>query len=167
MRYNYILFFLLYFFVSTANINAAVLDSTFYGWKVFESEVENFEGKKCYIISHPYKSDTSQIDREKPYLMIIRYQKARKEEVILFSGYEYKNNSKVIVMVDDYFFDFKANKEYAWVKNKGLVAPFIQNLLKSAFLRTRSDSSIGNYGIDLYSLKGLPRAYLRMQEICK
>jgi hypothetical protein len=39
-------------------------------------------------------------------------------------------------------------------------------MLKSAFLNVRSNSDIGTYAVDKYSMKGITKAYLRMGEIC-
>ena len=147
--------------------HSQVLDSGFYHWKVYEIQENELEDKKCYIVSHPIKSETNHNSRQKPYLMISRFQKDRSEEFSIFSGYEYKLNSQVFVLVDDYQFKLYTKKDIAWTLSKQDDAQIIARALNSAVIKTRSDSSIGTYGVDEYSLKGITRAYARMKEICK
>ncbi len=144
-----------------------VLDSSFYHWRVYEMQENELEDKKCYIISHPIKSDSNHNSRQKPYIMITRFQKDRSEEFSVFSGYEYKLNSQIFALVDDYQFKLYAKKDIAWMLTKEDDAQIISTALNAAVAKVRSDSSVGTYGVDEYSLKGITRAYARMKEICK
>lgn len=146
---------------------AQIVDSSFYSWKVYEIQENELTPKQCYIVSHPIKSDSNQPSRKKPYFMIARFQKERDEEVSIYGGFEYKINSKVFVAVDDYQFQLIAGKDIAWTRNKGEDIGVIRTLLNSAKVKVRSDSAIGTFAIDEYSLQGITKAYARMKEICK
>ncbi len=147
--------------------NSQVIDSSFYRWTVYEIQENELDYKKCYIVAHPVKSDSDHNSRQKPYVMIARFQKDRTEEVSIFSGYEYKLNSEVFVVIDASQFKLKAKKDMAWAKTKYEDINIIETMLGSGVLKVRSDSAIGTYAVDEYSLKGITRAYARMREICK
>lgn len=153
--------------VALRQCKAQVVDSAFYQWQVYELQEDEIDYKQCYIVAHPSKSDSNQNSRQKPYLMITRFQKDRSEEVSLFGGLEYKLNSEVFVLVDAAQFKLIAKKDIAWAKTKSEDIEIIEALLNGGTVKVRSDSAIGTYAVDEYSLKGITRAYARMREICK
>ncbi len=144
-----------------------ILDSSFYRWKVYEIQENELEYKKCYIVSRPIKSGTDHNSRQKPYIMISRFQKDRSEEISMFGGFEFKLNSEVFIMIDKELFKLLAKKDMAWARTKTDDALIISIMLNSGVLKARSNSSVGTYAVDEYSLKGITRAYARMREICK
>ncbi len=163
-----------YFFISlviTIHISntsqSQVIDSEFYRWQVHEMEDEpDSDFKKCYIVNYPTSTDSDHSSRFEPYIMITRYQKDRIEEVSIFGGFEYKLGSKIFVLIDDLQFQMKAKGNLAWSKTRYEDVRMIGAFLNGGVARVRSDSSIGKYAIDEYSLKGITRAYQRMREIC-
>ncbi len=157
----------IFMLVSLRQCRAQIVDSSFYRWQVFEIQENELEFKKCYILSHPVNSDSDHNHRQKPYVMITRFQKDRSEEVSISSGFEYKLNSEVFVLVDPLQFKLLAKGNLAWAKTKVEDLAIIDAMLKSGSLKVRSDSAVGTYAIDEYSLKGITRAYARMREICK
>lgn len=163
MRFFYLLTFL--FYCSTAS--AQILDSSFYRWTVYEIQESELDYKTCYIVSHPVKSDTNHNSRQNPYLMITRFQKDRSEEVSIFGGYEYKLSSKIFVMIDDKQFKLETKEDMAWNATKYGDVHMLDTLLNGTTVKVRSDSAIGTYAVDEYSLKGITRAYARMREVCK
>ncbi len=157
----------IFMLVSLRQCKAQVIDSAFYQWQVYEIQENELEYKKCYIVSHPIKSDSDHSSRQKPYVMIARYQKDRSEEVSVFAGFEYKLNSEVFVLIDDSQFKLLAKKDIAWAKTKTEDIQIIESMLHDGAVKVRSDSAIGTYAVDEYSLKGITRAYARMREVCK
>lgn len=147
--------------------NSQVIDSSFYSWTVYEIQENELDYKKCYIVSHPVKSDSDHNSRQKPYLMITRFQKDRSEEVSISGGYEYKLNSRVFMIIDADQYKLKAKKKIAWAETRYDDVRIIEDLLQSGIVKVRSDSAVGTYAIDEYSTKGITRAYARMREICK
>jgi len=144
-----------------------VIDSSFYQWTVYEIQENELDYKKCYIVSHPLKTDSDHNSRQRPYLMITRFQKDRSEEVSIFGGYEFKLSSKPFVMIDNVQFRLVVKKDMAWAKDKIDDIRMIDAMLNSGVVKIRSDSAIGTYAVDEYSLKGITRAYARMREVCK
>lgn len=144
-----------------------IFDSRFYNWTIYETQDGEFEEKKCFMIMNPVKSDSDYYSRKDPYFMITRYQNRRIEEISLYSGFEYKLNSKVLISIDNLKFDLVTNKDMAWARNKYEDASIIQIMLDSAYLKVRADSSTSSYAVDEYSLKGIARAYSRLKSICE
>jgi hypothetical protein len=157
---------LVFFFSSHAALGQ-IIDSSFYKWTVYEMQENELEYKKCYIVAHPVKSDSDHNSRQKPYIMITRFQKDRTEEVSVFGGYEFKLNSEIFALIDDRQFKLRAKKDIAWAKTKADDIAIINTMLNSAAVKIRSDSVMGTYAVDEYSMKGITRAYMRMREVCK
>lgn len=146
---------------------AQIIDSSFYGWTIYEIQEEaDFEYKKCYIVAHPNKADSDNISRDKPYIMITRYQKERIEEVSVYAGFDFKTASEIFLQIDNNIFKLKSKKDVAWAKTKYEDIRIIEAMLNSASIKVRSDSAVGNYAVDEYSLKGISKAYSRMRSIC-
>ncbi len=146
---------------------AQIVDSRFYQWTIYELQEDELSDKQCYIVANPIKSESDQTTRQKPYIMITRFQRQRIEEVSVYGGYEYKINSKIFVMIDDAQFKFPSKKDIAWAKSKDEDVEVIQRMLEGKKVLVRSDSAIGTYAIDEYSTQGIAKAYARMREICK
>lgn len=157
----------LLFLMISSHSFAQVIDSSFYEWTVYEIQANELEPKTCYIISYPNKSQTNHNSREKPYIMITKYQKDNREEFSVYSGFNFKRNSEVFITSDNVQFKIFAKENIAWPKTKYEDAKLIETMLRSANLNIRSDSDVGTYAVDNYSLKGITKAYLRMKEICK
>jgi len=144
-----------------------IIDSSFYRWSVYEIQESELDYKRCYIAAYPISSDTDHNSRQRPRLMITRFQKDRSEEVSIFGGFEYKLGSEIFLMVDNRLFKMKTKGDMAWAVTKFDDIATIEAMLNGGILRVRSNSSLGTYAVDEYSLKGITRAYARMKEICK
>jgi hypothetical protein len=160
------LFYITIFLSLSAFDNYPILDSYHYNWIAYEYESEEY-GKKCYIISNPIKSDSDHNIKRKPYIMLTKYQNSQIEEISIFSGFEYKLNSDVKVLIDDFSYKFYTKKDMAWIRTEEEDKNVIKEMLKSKIFKVRSDSAYASYAIDHYSMKGFVRAYNRMKEICK
>ncbi len=166
-KFIILVIFLLSFLINLQNSAAQILDSEFYGWRVYEIQESELDYKKCYIASHPITSESDHNSRQRPYLMIARFQKDRVEEVSISSGYEYKLNSVVKILIDEEQFRFVAKKDLAWAASKSQDLLVINKMLQSGIVKVRSDAAIGAFAVDEYSMKGVVRAYARMREICQ
>lgn len=153
-------------FLISGTASAQLIDSSFYRWTVYEIQESELDYKTCYIVSHPIKSDSNHNSRKNPYIMITRFQKDRSEEVSIYGGFEYKLNSRIFAMIDRYQFKLKTKGEMAWNETRSQDIDMIRTLLQASALNVRSDSAIGTYAVDEYSLKGITRAYARMREVC-
>jgi len=156
------------FFLFPTISNAQIVDSRFYRWTVYELQEDELQDKQCYIVANPLNVESDQLNRQRPYIMITRFQRERKEEISVYGGYEYKINSKIFFMIDDEGqYRFPTKKDIAWAKSKDEDVEVIQRMLNASKVRVRSDSAIGTFAIDEYSTKGIAKAYARMREICK
>jgi len=157
---------ILIFFLNISQSFAQLIDSNFYEWTVYEIQTSELDPKICYMVSYPDQSLTNHNSRKDPYIMITKFAEDGREEVSVFSGYNYRNNSDVYLTSNDAQFKIYAKENMAWPKTKFEDKKLITNMLKSAFLNVRSNSDIGTYAVDKYSMKGITKAYLRMGEIC-
>ncbi len=157
---------LLIILLACKSASAQVIDSSFYRWTVYEIQENELDYKTCYIVSHPTKSDSNHNSRKTPYIMITRFQKDRSEEVSIYGGFEYKLSSRIFAMIDKYQFKLKTKGDMAWNETRSQDVDMIRTLLHASALNVRSDSAIGTYAVDEYSLKGITRAYARMREVC-
>jgi len=166
MKILQILPLLLLFFSSSAYCQ--IIDSASFAWTVYEMPDEtDRQFKRCYMITHPTSSDTDHSWRKKPYIMITRFQKDRSEEVSVYGGYEFKLNGDILLLIDSYQFRLKGKSEIAWAKTRQEDIRIIETMLNASRVRIRSDSAIGTYAIDEYSLKGIAKAYARLKTICE
>lgn len=157
----------IFFMLSLPKSEAQIIDSSFYQWRVYEIQETELDYKKCYMIARPATSESDENSRRKPYVMISRFQKDRSEEVSIYGGFEYKLSGKISILLDRAPFELKVKGDMAWARTKDEDVKIISTMLKSGVMKVRSDSAIGNYAVDEYSLKGITRAYLRMREVCK
>ena len=148
-----------------SQINNAIIDSKFDGWRLFEKNI-NDEEKICYLILNPVSSNSDYNKRDEPFLMITRSTKTRKEEIFFSGGFYLKNKSTVFVMIDGENHYFIANEDIAWTKDKKDNFDVIKKLLNSKNVITRYDGAIGKFAIDKYNLNQIKQAYQRMREIC-
>ena len=123
--------------------------------------------KKCYIASPVKKSVTNYTAERNAYILITRFTRDRVEEVSINSGYIYKGNSSVYVLIADKQYKLFTREDTAWSPTRRQDKEMIQLMLENNIIKVRSDSAIGTYAIDEYSMKGLTRAYSRMKELCK
>ena len=151
--------------LSANSAQAQIIDSSFYQWSVYE--IDQDDDKKCYIVANPLKSSSNHNARQKPYIMIARFQKDRSEEFSVSSGFEFKSNAQVFVLVDSFQHKLIAKKDLAWALTKEEDVKIIQQSLNGAKIRVRSDSAVGTYAVDEYSLQGITVAYQRMRENCR
>lgn len=158
---------ILIIFSATKMALSQVIDSSFYKWTVYELQEDELSDKQCYMVLFPVKTDSDQPSRQKPYLMINRYKRQRTEEVSVYGGYEYKDNSRIFLAVDDKQFRLMTKKDMAWARNKDEDISIINAMLNGAVVKVRSDSAVGTFAIDEYSLQGVTRAYARMRRICE
>lgn len=165
-KIKHLLFFIAILVTKPLILNAQVIDSSFYNWTVYEMKSDIYGNKKCYMINHPVEKNSNHHSRKQPYIIITRYQNERYEEIGIYSGYEYKINSEVLAAIDDLKFTFLTNKDMAWTQTRAQDSFIIQELINRKNVLVRSNSSIGTFAVDKYSLKGIAKAYNRIKTIC-
>jgi len=160
---------LLTFFVLSKIATAQVIEDVYYNWTVFEYDNElSSDGKKCYVTSFPVKKIGNHGNlKRKPYILITRFAKNKKEEVSVYSGYDYKPSSNVHMLIDQEQFKLFTHNDLAWSKTAEIDKKVISKMLNASIIKVRGDSANSTYSVDEYSLKGFGRAYKRMKDICK
>ncbi len=166
LKFIFLISFLAHYFLAPKNATSQTIDSMYYSWVVYEYG-DNTSDKKCYIAATPHKSDSSYTGLRNPYLSVTRYSDSRKEEISLYSGYEYKISSEVYLLIGDIQKRLYTKDDVAWAKNDYDDKEIITLMMRNEAVKARSDSSVGNYAIDEYHMKGFTRAYARMKELCK
>ncbi len=136
---TYLLFFIAVFIIRPNLANAQVIDSSFFNWTVYEMISDAYGNKKCYMINRPIEKNSSHRSRKEPYIIITRYQNERFEEIGIYM---------------------------AWTQTRSQDSFIIQELLNRKNVIVRSNSSIGTFAVDKYSLKGIAKAYNRIKTIC-
>ena len=110
---------ILFFIFFTVNlVNAQIVEDTYYNWTVFEYNDElSADSKKCYVTSFPIKK-IGNLDNSarKPYILVTRFSSSKKEEISIYSGYEYKPSSNVHLLIDQKQFKLFTYEDLAWSK---------------------------------------------------
>jgi hypothetical protein len=153
------------YFLLQSNASAQVIDSMYYGWVVYE--IGEGDERRCYTASAPHTTNSSYTSFRAPYLAVTRYYKNRNEEISVYSGYEYKINSDIYLLIGANQKEIYTKGDMAWAKSDYDDKEIITLMLRNAFVKVRSDSSFGNFAIDEYQLKGFARAYARIKELCE
>jgi hypothetical protein len=161
-----ILFFITLFFIGCSigdknNPNKKTL-ATNLNWTAFE------ENKICYLVSFPIKSVGSYQERNLYYTMIVFNKKQVKSpsQIIVFAGKNYKENSQIILNLDDIKYYLQNNISKAKINNKIEAEKIFTNMLKFKYYvvyQSFEDSSAE----DTYSLDGLKESYNILNQKCK
>ena len=160
------IFYITIFIILSAFDNYPLIDSNHYNWVLYEYESES-KGRECYVMSKPITSDSDHNHNRSHYIMVTKYQNNQNEEVSIFSDFEYKLNSEVKILIDDFSYKLFTKKDMAWIRTREEDKNIIKQMLKAKIFKVRSNSIYATYAIDEYSMKGFARAYSRMKEICK
>ena len=141
------------------------LEATYGVWKVFT--VDQSDKKVCYVSSNPVETNGNHHNHRDPYLMVAFFGNG-KQEVSISAGYPYKMKSVVAASIDGQQERFIAeNENIAWVEKVGSDKQIIKKMLDAGKFMVFSESNIGTYAVDVYSLTNLSDALTRAQSLCK
>ena len=158
--------FIVAMLIAVGQANAQKVDGIYYDWKVFTLK-EPGKAKKCYMASFPKNKIGNHKVERKPYVLITKYKGKKNEEVSIYSGYEYKINSEIYIVIDKEQHRMFTEDDIAWAKTIQEDKKMIQEMLKGDTMKIRGESSVGTYSVDEYSLRGVTKAYKRIKELCK
>jgi hypothetical protein len=147
------------FLLLPINALATTPDSTHGDWNVYKND------SACYISSMPVKQDGNYTKRDTPYA-IISYKKSKVDEMDISSGYTYKKDSEVEIKIKGQKFKLFTQNEDAWAKTSGEDNKLITAMQVGDEMVVKGISHKGTYSVDTYSLKGISKAYKRMNELC-
>jgi len=132
-----------------------------YDWHVYKTA----DGTK-YMISYPKKEDGNFKKRARPYIMVASYQD-QVVEVTIYSGYHYKQKSKVDVSIkvgnggteSTKKFHMYVNKDMAWNEASKSDLDMIDAMRSGNSVTVYGISTKGTFSSDTYSLHGFDKSY--------
>ena len=134
-------------------------------WKVFTIEQD---GKRiCYTTSTPIEEKGNHQSDRDAYLMVSIFG-ANKQEVSVSAGYSYRGGSIVSVSIDNAQERFIAESDtIAWVEKVGSDKQVIEKMKGGFKVLVFSESNVGTYSVDTYSLSGFKKALQKAQALCQ
>lgn len=141
------------------------LEATYGTWKVFT--VDQSDKKVCYVSSNPVETNGNHHNHRDPYVMVAFFGNG-KQEVSISAGYTYKMKSVVAVSIDGQQERFIAeNENIAWAEKIGSDKQIIKKMLQAGKFMVFSESNMGTYAVDVYSLANFKEALARAASLCK
>ena len=141
------------------------LEATYGVWKVFT--VDQSDKTVCYVSSNPVETNGNHHGLRDPYVMVAFFEHG-KQEVSISAGYPYKMKSIVAVSIDGQQERFIAeNENIAWAEKIGSDKQIIQKMLQASKFMVFSESNMGTYAVDVYSLANFKEALARAAALCK
>ena len=141
------------------------LEDAYGVWKVFT--VDQSDKKVCYVSSNPVETNGNHHNHRDPYLMVAFFEHG-KQEVSISAGYRYKMKSIVAVSIDGQQERFIAeNENIAWAEKIGSDKQIIKKMLQADKFMVFSESNMGTYAVDVYSLTNFKEALARAAALCK
>ena len=141
------------------------LEDTYGVWKVFT--VDQSDKKVCYVSSNPVETNGNHHNHRDPYVMVAFFEHG-KQEVSISAGYPYKMKSIVAVSIDGQQERFIAeNENIAWAEKVGSDKQIIKKMLQADKFMVFSESNMGTYAVDVYSLANFKEALARDAAMCK
>ena len=155
------------FFANIEDAKAQQFVSKTGAWNVYTYKESG--GKVCYMTANPSKKTGNYSRRGDPY-MIVSF-RGGTPEVSYDSGFPYRNNSEVDLVIDGKkrykFFTSSETPQMAWAKNAGVDSTIITAMKKGGKITAKGTSRKGTYAQDTFSLKGFTASYNKMIASCK
>jgi hypothetical protein len=127
------------------------------------------DGKVCYAVSSPKKSDSSRKVKRDPIFFLVTNMPGRKirGEVSTIIGYPFKESSLVTLKVDNQSFELFTNGDGAWADTSAKEKQILGAMKKGHNLSVAGTSSRGAQTTDHYSLAGISSAVDKIDSACK
>lgn len=123
--------------------------------------------RTCYVVSNPTESLPTNVRRGKIYVMVSRRASAPADELILVSGYPYKEGSPARVRIDTSKFTLTTGNEFAWMPLSEGIQQLVDAMMGGQQMTVEGTSARGTETTDTYSLRGFTAAYQAMMKACK
>jgi hypothetical protein len=134
-------------------------------WKAYT--LPNEEGKICYVIAKPLRTEGGGKARGVTYLFInFRPRLEIKDEVIIEAGYTFKKDSPVVVTASENKFSFVSDNTRAWQVGAGTDRALVKAMLRSKTVAVQSNSMQGARITETYSLRGFAETYAAAAKDC-
>jgi hypothetical protein len=123
--------------------------------------------RTCYAVSTPAESAPKNVRRGKIYAMVSRRSPEQADDLIVVSGYPYKDGSPVQVSIGTSKFSLSTGNEFAWMPVGEGVGPLVEAMIGGQQMIVEGVSARGTETTDTYSLLGFTAAYKAMVKRCK
>ena len=133
-------------------------------WNIYKINKKNY--KTCYAISVPITTKGNKIKRAQPYFIVSDLINDA-DEIMVTSGFVYKENNDIEVSVGSKKFHLFGYKNLGWAYSKNDDIDLIKELQKNDEFLVTSSNKEGKINIDRYSLIGFKKAYFKLKETCK
>jgi len=144
--------------------NNSGLVEQFKDWGVYK--VKREYGDVCYVLSTPIAKSGNIFKRAESYFVVMNLVNDA-DEVMIVSGFYYKNNSDIEISFGSKKFYLLAHENKSWAYNKNDDIDIIKEMQKKDELTITAFSRENRTAIDSYSLIGFKKAYFKLKEICK
>ena len=123
--------------------------------------------KTCYAVSTPAESVPKNVRRGEIHVMVSRRSSAPADELILVSGYPFKDGSMARVSIGPSTFNLTTANEFAWVPVGEGAEPVVKAMIGGQQMIVEGLSARGTETTDTYSLLGFTAAYQAIVKTCK
>ncbi len=142
---------------------------TFSSWTA--AELSGPDGKVCYMVARPTKSEGKYAKRGEVLLVVTHRPAAkRRDEVTFQAGYPYKAGTKVPLAVESKKFELVARPdvepESAWSPDDKSDKSIVAALKSGKTAVVRSVSARSTETTDIFSLAGFSQAYAAIGQAC-
>lgn len=125
------------------------------------------DGKVCYVISKPVKSDPATARRDPVYFLIThRPKQGVRNEISVIIGYPFKKDSTAKLTAGAASFSLFTSGDGAWAENATADRQIIAALKKAKAMQLKGTSARGTATTDDFSLDGLSPALDKIDAAC-
>jgi hypothetical protein len=124
----------------------------------------------CFMSSSPEKwtSDPKGVNRGDIYMLVTHRPGAKiRDEVSVYAGYPYEEDSEVTVDIDGQQFKLFTDQDTAWAYDADSDRKLVQAMVRGNTMVIRGTSSRGSLTIDTYSLSGFTAARDAINKACR
>lgn len=133
-------------------------------WSVYKIDKKGYNA--CYAISIPFLTRGDKIKRAQPYFIINNIVNDA-DEVMLTSGFMYKDNTDIEVSIGTKKFYLFGYKNLGWSYSKNDDIDLIKEMQQNDEFLVTSYNGENLINIDKYSLIGLRESYFKLKKACK
>ena len=135
-------------------------------WGAFK--VKEDDGSACYIAAQPADTEPKNVNRGDIWVLVTHrpYRKVH-NEVSIYIGYPFKDDSDVTVDIDGKSFKLFTDGETAWAQDADADSALVTAMRAGNKMVIRGLSSRGTKTTDTYSLKGFTRAHEAINKACQ
>lgn len=164
-RWALVLCMLLLTEAPTASAQTPKFLGSYRDWTVYE--VEDGNGKICYLASEPTKQEGNYTRRGNPAVLVAKLPgQSGGEQVSVQPGYSYQKGSAVEIKIESQNFELFTQGEHAWARTSADDQALIAAMRRGMDMTVRGTSTRDTYSLDTYSLNGFTAAYQAMRNAC-